>query len=105
MIIRQPTHSNTRSMFAFSQGDQPWLENSHYWDDFFLLKVNYKYLLEEIERTFVEKPAILKVKIFSSVRIDKQSFLCDFSLLATIEHHFRSMFTICRFNPSYSPTE
>ncbi len=43
------------------QGDQPWLDNGHYWDDFFLLKVNSKYLLEEVERIYIEKPAVLKV--------------------------------------------
>jgi hypothetical protein len=45
------------------QGDQPWLDNGHYWDDFFLLKVNSKYLLEELERTYIEKPVVLKVLI------------------------------------------
>jgi len=46
------------------QGDQPWLDNGHYWDDFFLLKVNAKYLLEELERIYIEKPAVLKVFYF-----------------------------------------
>jgi len=46
------------------QGDQPWLDNGHYWDDFFLLKVNAKYLLEELERIYIEKPAVLKVVFF-----------------------------------------
>jgi len=46
------------------QGDQPWLDNGHYWDDFFLLKVNSKYLLEEVERIYIEKPAVLKVSFF-----------------------------------------
>ncbi len=45
----------------YLQGDQPWLDNGHYWDDFFLLKVNSKYLLEELERIYIEKPAVLKV--------------------------------------------
>ena len=45
------------------QGDQPWLDNGHYWDDFFLLKVNAKYLLEELERTYIEKPAVLKPQL------------------------------------------
>lgn len=43
------------------QGDQPWVDNGHYWDDFFLLKVNSKYLLEELERAYLDKPAALKV--------------------------------------------
>ena len=46
------------------QGDQPWLNNGHYWDDFFLLKVNAKHLLEEVERAYVDKSATLKVIIF-----------------------------------------
>ncbi|CAF4409011.1 unnamed protein product, partial [Adineta steineri] len=48
---------------CFIKGDQPWLENGHYWDDFFLLKVNSKYLLEELERTYIEKPSILKPQL------------------------------------------
>jgi len=44
-------------------GDQPWLENGHFWDDFFLLKVNAKYLLEELERAHTEKPTILKSQL------------------------------------------
>ncbi|CAF1114861.1 unnamed protein product [Adineta steineri] len=48
---------------ALLTGDQPWLENGHYWDDFFLLKVNSKYLLEELERTYIEKPSILKPQL------------------------------------------
>jgi hypothetical protein len=49
------------------QGDQPWLDNGHYWDDFFLLKINLKYLLEELERTYIEKPAVLKVFYLKSI--------------------------------------
>jgi len=56
------------------QGDQPWLDNGHYWDDFFLLKVNAKYLLEELERIYIEKPVVLKVfylnKNFLSIFIE-----------------------------------
>ena len=58
----------SRKSFSInSQGDQPWLDNGHYWDDFFLLKVNSKYLLEELERIYNEKPAVLKVNTPSSL--------------------------------------
>jgi len=68
-------YSNFRFKYNIHiQGDQPWLDNGHYWDDFFLLKVNAKYLLEELERIYIEKPAVLKVfylnKNFLSIFIE-----------------------------------
>jgi hypothetical protein len=87
------------------QGDQPWLDNGHYWDDFFLLKVNAKYLLEELERTYVEKPTILKV----CVRVLRQQRLAVGHtlplLVASVEHDVRSMFNIRAFNTSHSTVE
>lgn len=65
----------------YLQGDQPWLENGHYWDDFFLLKVNAKYLLEELERTYIEKPAVLKVLILCLYKEIK------FISIASIEYY------------------
>lgn len=39
------------------------MDNGHFWDDFFLLKVNSKYLLEELERIYIEKAAVLKPQL------------------------------------------
>jgi hypothetical protein len=66
-------------LLKYLQGDQPWLDNGHYWDDFFLLKVNAKYLLEELERTYLEKPAILKVLIICLFLLKRKS-ICFSSL-------------------------
>ena len=92
---------------SFTQGDQPWLDNGHYWDDFFLLKVNAKYLLEELERTYIEKPAALKVGAFvspsntSGEEDDRRLFVC----LASVACHLRTMSDFRQFNASYSTTE
>lgn len=89
---------------SFTQGDQPWLDNGHYWDDFFLLKVNAKYLLEELERTYIEKPAVLKVGSSSNTsgeKDDRRLFAC----LASVACHLRTMSDFRQFNASYSTTQ
>ena len=84
------------------QGDQPWIENGHFWDDFFLLKVNAKYLLEELERAYTEKPAVLKVR--RRIASYRNASIFFVSSVAT-EHDVRSMFDLRQFDASHSTTE
>lgn len=87
---------------CFVQGDQPWLDNGHYWDDFFLLKVNAKYLLEELERAYVEKPGVLKVR--PSRRLIAGGCR-GFVVPAAIEYDLRSMPHFCQLDAPHPAVE
>ncbi|CAF4028603.1 unnamed protein product, partial [Rotaria magnacalcarata] len=79
---------------ALFSGDQPWLENGHYWDDFFLLKVNAKYLLEELERTYFDKPAVLKPQL--NTMFDQcLTFINSTHRIRQLNAYYVPIFSIC----------